>query len=135
MRIYLAARYSRRKELRGVREVLQAMGHVVTSRWLDTDWDRTPEGQSSAAPPEYRAKYAVIDLEDVESADAVVSFTEEPESGGGRGGRHVEHGYAMALKKRIYVVGHRENLFHEHPSTRFHEDVSSLLWDIGHAEL
>lgn len=34
-RIYLAARYSRNAEMRGVRDVLEGLGHKVTSRWID----------------------------------------------------------------------------------------------------
>ena len=125
LKVYLAARYSRRDQLLAVRDELARMGHTVTSRWLDTDWGRRP-GESSAAPPEYRAKHAVIDLEDVRAADVVVSFTEAP-GDGSRGGRHVEFGYALAFNKRMIVVGHRENLFHEHPSVEFFASQEDML--------
>jgi nucleoside 2-deoxyribosyltransferase len=131
MKVYIAGRYSRRDSFRELRDELRRMGHEVTSRWLDTDWPVEERG-SSAAPPEYREKYATLDLEDVEAADMVVSFTEEPRSGG-RGGRHVEYGYALALRRmaftvyrgnppspvRIVVIGQRENLFHHHPFVEF----------------
>src|SRR6185437_10509575 len=32
--VYLAARYSRRQEMLGVRDVLAALGYRVTSRWI-----------------------------------------------------------------------------------------------------
>ena len=32
--VYLAARYSRNDEMRGVRDVLKALGYMVTSRWI-----------------------------------------------------------------------------------------------------
>lgn len=131
MKFYLCARYSRRDELRSVREELQRLGHTVTSRWLDTNWEekeRQDQVHSSAAPPEYREQYAVADLEDVRAADCLIAFTEEPRSGG-RGGRHVEYGAALALGKRIIVVGHRENLFHHHPSVEFH----ASQWDMMRA--
>ena len=35
MKVYLAARYSRNAEMRGVRDVLQGLGYKVTSRWID----------------------------------------------------------------------------------------------------
>ena len=35
MKIYLAAKYSRMEELREYRNQLIALGHTVTSRWLD----------------------------------------------------------------------------------------------------
>jgi nucleoside 2-deoxyribosyltransferase len=123
MKIYLAARYSRRDQMRELAAELRRMGHTVTSRWLETEWANRPD-QSSAAPPEYRAKYACIDLDDVCAAEMVVNFTEAP-GDGSRGGRHVEYGYALALGKRIVVIGFRENLFHEHPAVQFH----ASQWD------
>jgi hypothetical protein len=50
----------------------------------------------------------------------VVSFTEQPRAlNGNRGGRHVEFGLAVALNKRLIVVGYRENLFHWLPQVEF----------------
>ena len=43
MKIYLAARYSRREELCGYRSELEAIGHTVTSRWLNGKPQREPE--------------------------------------------------------------------------------------------
>jgi len=37
LRIYLASRLSRIKELQYYREQLEAKGHTVTSRWLNGD--------------------------------------------------------------------------------------------------
>ena len=34
-KVYLAARYSRNAEMRMVRDVLEGLGHTVTSRWID----------------------------------------------------------------------------------------------------
>lgn len=119
MKVYLCSRYSRRDQMRSVREELQRQGHVVTSRWLDTNWEeKDRSGSSSAAPPAYRQEYAVKDLEDVAAADCLIAFTEEP-GVSGRGGRHVELGFALALGKRVIVVGRRENLFCHHPCVEF----------------
>lgn len=128
MKVYLCGRYSRRDQLRSVREELQELGHVVTSRWLDTSWREKDDSGSAAAPAEYRAEFAVKDLEDVAAADCVIAFTEEPRSGG-RGGRHVEFGAALALGKRLIVVGHRENLFHHHPRVEYF----ASKWDMMRA--
>lgn len=104
MKIYLASRYSRREELKKYRDKLVAAGHEVITRWLDTTWESDPT-QPAAAPPEYREKYAILDLEDVERANCLIAFTEERNGDGGRGGRHVEFGYALALAKYVVVVG------------------------------
>jgi hypothetical protein len=129
MKIYLASRYSRRVQMRDLAEELRRMGHEVATRWLDTEWANRPD-QSSAAPPEYREKYALIDLEDVRAADWVINFTEAP-GDGSRGGRHVEFGLAVAWGKRVIVVGHRENLFHHLPCVEFYEDPTDLLGALG----
>lgn len=128
MKIYLAARYSRRDQLKELAKELERMGHTVTSRWLQTEWVNRPD-QSSAAPPEYRQQYALIDLEDVDDADVVVNFTEAP-GDGSRGGRHVEYGYALAKGKRLIVVGHKENLFHEHPAVQFYASQWDMLREV-----
>lgn len=126
MKIYLCSRYSRRDEMRTVRAELERYGHTITSRWLNTIWEEQDEAGSAAAPPEYRQEYAVKDMEDVCACDCLITFTEQPRSGG-RGGRHVEYGAALALGKRLVVVGFRENLFHEHPQVTFFEDTVGML--------
>lgn len=126
MKVYLCARYSRRDELRAVRERLQASGHTVTSSWLDTQWEHRDDQGSSAAPPEYREEYAVKDYNDVLDADCLVAFTEPPRSGG-RGGRHVEFGIALAAGKILIIVGQPENIFHYHPRVESCADASELL--------
>ncbi len=133
MKIYLAARYSRRDELRVVREELTRLGHTVTSRWLDTGWELAERGDSTAAPPEYREQFAAIDAEDVYDADAMVNFTEPPGPNPGRGGRHVEFGMAYAWGKRMVVIGYRENLFHHVSGVEFYQDSQAMLRVIGQA--
>lgn len=121
--IYLAARYSRREELCGYRQQLEMEGHLVTSRWLNGKHqisDRgTPigdhgeklveEGGDEAA--ELRDMFATEDVSDVRGAKILIAFTEGARSGPSRGGRHVELGMALALQKRVLIVGPRENLF------------------------
>lgn len=127
MRIYLAARYSRRLELVGCRDQLRAAGHTVQSTWLDGNHqiadDGTPIGEAGEALVEgddgstsqraaaLRAKFAGEDFRDVIMCDLLIAFTEPPRSGHSRGGRHVELGIALGRMKRVWVVGPRENLF------------------------
>jgi hypothetical protein len=140
MKIYLAARYSRREELCGYREQLQALGHDVQARWLngghqlsDTgipigengealvegDGDESTNAQAGLRSAELRTKFAIDDWEDVNAAECVISFTEPPRSKANRGGRHVEYGIALANKARVIVVGYRENIFHWLPVVEF----------------
>ena len=53
------------------------------------------------------------DLNDILSCDAVINFTCTPDRGYMTGGRHVEFGFAMAAGLKQFVVGPRENIFHE----------------------
>lgn len=130
MKIYLAARYSRRDELRAVAAALRRLGHTITSRWLDTTWEHGDDKGSSAAPPEYREKHAIEDLVDILLADVFITFTEQPRSGG-RGGRHVEFGAALATSKHLIVVGPRENLFYHHPRVVLYASTQEMLEAFG----
>lgn len=128
-KIYLAARFSRNDEMRGVRDVLQALGYEVTSRWIE---DRGGKyGQGSFTPGqlnsdrEYCAKVAGRDLEDIEAADTMISFTSP--DGGGKGGRHVEFGLALGLGKHLVIVGPRENVFHTMLNIEWYPDWSRLV--------
>lgn len=108
-RVYLAARYSRREELLRYREELQALGMVVTSRWLNGD-HQIPDDVLEEAEA---VRFAREDVEDLYTADCVVSFTEQPRLvSATRGGRHVEFGMAVPMRKLLVVVGPRENVFH-----------------------
>jgi hypothetical protein len=136
MKIYLASRYSRNAEMRNYRDELVAMGHEVTSRWIDLhagsvsfvsaealaiqDKSFTPEQLS--ATPELCSAYAVADWADLDRADTVVSFTC---GSGGKGGRHVEFGIALASAKRVIVVGPREHVFHTLPEVEYFKDWES----------
>lgn len=82
-------------------EALQAMGHEVTSEWING----THQGGDSR-------EYALIDLRDIDAADALVLFSESPAGSRTRGGKHVEFGYALAKGKRIFIVGNHGNVFH-----------------------
>ncbi|MBG6211563.1 nucleoside 2-deoxyribosyltransferase [Labrenzia sp. EL_126] len=124
MKIYLASRYSRAPELREIRRQLQEMGHEVTSRWLDGGHEIKPGGSDQAADDE-RARFAREDWSDMEAADCVVSFTEEPRKTNTRGGRHVEFGGALALGKKCVVIGWQENVFHHMQQVEFHPNWAS----------
>lgn len=119
-KIYLATRYSSNPEMRVVRDMLHSLGFYVTSRWIDLHLDATGDPQLNASftpeflttSPELAEPFAQIDLEDIDAADTVISFTYH--NGGGKGGRHVEFGYALKACKRMIVIGPRENVFHTH---------------------
>lgn len=127
MRWYLAARFGRRDELKQHRELLRSNGHEVNARWLDLETDMT----APTSTEEKRINDAIMDAEDVSKCDGVLSFTEDPDNpnivGRGRGGRHVEFGMALALNKRVVVIGPKENIFHWLPNVEVYEDLETFL--------
>ena len=110
--IYLAARFSQRPECNALAHRLKALGCTITSRWVRPDDDHVlPTGLSRQAEDSERRRFAMEDCEDVRASDWIVSLQGEPRSGG-RGGRHIEFGYALALGKRMVSIGPRETVFH-----------------------
>ena len=129
---YFAARYSRHPEMRAYRDEIEAaLDAKVTSRWIDCHNDElensyTPEQLN--ADPDGCWRHGAHDLEDLEDADVLVSFTGN--GGGGKGGRHIEHGFFLATAgggRRVVIVGPRENIFHCHPGTEAYPDWAAFL--------
>lgn len=102
--IYLAAPWVNREVARVVRDELEAVGHVVTSRWLGV-LDSGPIPSS----PEKCKQEANMDLNDIDLASLFLVLTDERPVGAGH---HVELGYALAKKKHIVVVGPIKSVFH-----------------------
>jgi len=122
MKVYLCAPYARRPEMQGVSEIMEAQGHIVTSRWV---YSKGPIGTFADTAAEYASntdtcgRGALRDFEDIREADTLIAFTDGELA---RGGRHVEFGYAAALGKHLIVVGPRETLFHCLPFVEWLED-------------
>jgi hypothetical protein len=109
-KVYIAARYSRRDEMRSVAQLLMGNGITVTSRWLYEDKPlQTKLGDDT---PGFYRETAHVDIEDVMRADTLLFFSEDPHLGTPRGGRHVEFGFALGQGKRVVVIGGPENIFH-----------------------
>ena len=110
MRIYLAGRYSRRRELQQYGKRLEAAGHRIVSSWVDGHHESRPNVDATATDEE-RGMWADEDLTDIEIADLLILFTEKESIGYSRGGRFGEMGYALGRRKDVIVVGPRENVF------------------------
>jgi nucleoside 2-deoxyribosyltransferase len=124
-KIYLAARYPRRDEMKALATQLRMAGFVTTSRWLHetSALDHT----LNDASPAYFREQAAIDLEDVDRADTMIFFAEDPLVGTPRGGRHVEFGYALAKGKQMVVIGDAENIFHFMPNVMTFPTIQAFL--------
>lgn len=115
MKIYLAGAYATRDALKQVAQRFEVEGHDITSRWLEATHDILPGTVGAALDhdDELVSRRAQEDFEDIGSASALVVFVPGPGVlQGNTGGRHVETGYALALGKRVVVVGVAENIFH-----------------------
>ena len=97
--VYITAPYPCRDRAVEAMNILEGWGCAVTSRWLKQDDELTE-------------KYALEDLADVAAADVLFVINPEGWENSGTGGRHVELGYALALGKRIVLLGARSNIFH-----------------------
>lgn len=114
MKVYLAAKYSRRFELRYVRNAMKTHGIEVTSRWIDNEDGESEKGSASEGSAE---NAALIDLEDIDKADAIIFFGEPAGTAVKGGGRWLELGYALAKgKKCIAVIDGHESVFTHHPN-------------------
>lgn len=116
VKIYIAAKYARREEMEEIALMLMnAHGYDITARWVFGG----EEGFS-------QEEIAIFDLEDVDEADTVISFTERPDMYT-TGGRHVEFGYAIATGKRLVVIGPRENVFHYFPTVEQFDTLNDWI--------
>lgn len=119
MRIYFAARFSRRHECHALGKVLEMRGHTIISRWTLPNSDHVvPVGMSEQAADTERLRFAIEDLEDVEIGQWCISLMEEPRNNS-RGGRLIEHAHAYCMMKfgindmqKITIIGPRETVFH-----------------------
>ena len=125
MKIYLAARYSCKDDMKSVAKELRKAGHIITSNWLkephapDTTMDQCTEGDLRF--------YAEQDMHDIQRANLFVLFSVDPLVPTVRGVRHVETGYALGLGKPLYVVGPKENIFHYLIGVKHFSCVTELI--------
>lgn len=126
-KIYLAARFSRRHECHEIAKLLQAQGHIITSRWVMPDADHViPAGQSEQAADAERRRFAMEDCDDVRECDWMISLMQEPRDNS-RGGRHIEFGMALGLGKRLTIIGPRETVFHHLDEVEHFDTVEAFL--------
>lgn len=104
MKIYIASRYSRRKEMEGYADTLSDLGHEITATWVYGG----EEGLT-------REDIAILDYKDVRRAQAVLSFTEPHGSWNPAGARHTEFGWGYEMGKKCFIVGEKEIVFHHLP--------------------
>jgi nucleoside 2-deoxyribosyltransferase len=111
MKIYIAAQYARKPEIKEYAARLEAIGVKVTSTWTNEHFN--PNMALSEMVESTRRNLARRDRKELEEADTLLFFGEDPNCQPPRGGRHVEFGIAVALGHRILVIEKEpENIFH-----------------------
>jgi nucleoside 2-deoxyribosyltransferase len=138
MRVCLAGPYSEREQLRAYGEELQRIGFTIASTWLQEEHEISPGvlGPAAELSDEQVDEHAMTDLLDIQRCDLLVLFTAPsvglaPEQNTS-GGRHVETGYALALGKRVVVVGEPENVFHRLLSVTVVPDWHEAVLELSH---
>jgi hypothetical protein len=116
MRVYLAARYAWMLKMAEVGDQMKALGFDITSQWIYY----AEEGKT-------REENAVMDLEDVRRADALVCYTFLEGTPIPGGGRHSEFGMAYAWGKKVYIVGPREQIFHWLPGVTQFDTTEQMI--------
>lgn len=123
MKFYLAAPYTQKASMRAARNVLQALGHEVTSRWIDGLGSNPMADSLSDCIQE-----AITDFQDINECDTVAVFSDKPST---TGGRDVEFGYAYGIRKKIVVIGPVRNVFMALPNIMHFEDWNAFLRSLG----
>lgn len=113
MKIYIAAPYEMRQVAVSAMKELEARGDEITSTWLK---QLDEEGEKSARQ----------DLEDIYRADVLLAINPESWRRKGGGGRHAEFGYALALGKKMVLLGVRSHIFHHLREVRMIQNVGEL---------
>jgi nucleoside 2-deoxyribosyltransferase len=129
LRIYTAAAYGRKHEIREYATQAEKCGIKVGAEWLKEP--DSPDSDLSDSIPEKLATYAQQDWWDVGACDIFVFWAENPHKQPPRGGRLTELGFAISLGKKIVVIGEPENIFFYLPGIDiefFHTWESALVY-------
>ncbi len=127
MKIYVAARFGKKEEVRKLYRLLEEYGHVIT-----LDWTLHKPVKPYEKNQETTRQYAIEDIEGVKSCDVFILLSDA-----GGTGMYVELGAAVILnvmfgKPKIYIVGDHlsRSLFYYHPSVNRRKNVQQVLQEI-----
>lgn len=128
MKIYTAAAWGRREEVKQVAAELEKVGVIITSHWLNE-----PVPPAGSKLEKWRRETALVDIEDIKAADMIVRFSDTDEAKNPlvpsaliSGARMFETGFAWALGKPVVVVGGKQNVFDYLPNIIHVKDVKEL---------
>lgn len=107
MKIYIAASFASSERIYEMAEALEEKGYIVTGVWfqphdpIEKLWDSNFGGRIAEA-------MALRDLDAIRRADIFIIDTLDTST---TGGRNCELGYALALEKRIILIGEPTSVF------------------------
>lgn len=124
MKLYLMISWAALEEGKRAARMLEQAGHMVTNHFLRPDYvaPLTPDDE---LPEEETYRRALADLSDLAEADVAVSMNVSGPSTSG--GRHIEFGAALAMNKRIAIIGKPENIFQRMRGVRGFLNVGHLI--------
>lgn len=128
-KVYVAASFEQRTEVKAAYKLLRSAGHSVTADW--TTHKEITSLPSQAEREELTTKYALEDVGGVESAEVFILLLGDRKSTGA----HIELGIALGAKlPYIYIVGDsgsRNQLFYEHPRILKVSNIKTVIEQIA----
>lgn len=130
MKLYIAITWKALNYGKHLARLFEAAGHTVTSHYLAPDFNPRVQIDDLAR------EHAERDIAEIEQADALLLVTggaQDCRKGAPQGldsttgGRHVEFGYAAALKKLLIVLGPPENCFQTFGAVTFTEEPQEVI--------
>ncbi|RLG18521.1 hypothetical protein DRN63_01315 [Nanoarchaeota archaeon] len=126
MKVYIAAPFERKGEVKDLIEELKKIGFEISHDWT------SHESIDPTKQKELARKYSIEDIEGVRNSDVFILLAEDRVSSGAS----VELGAAILSnlefgKPIIYVVSKtRDLMFYFHPSVKLVENVTEVLEDL-----
>lgn len=106
-RVYIASHFAARDEVVKLRMSFHDRGLVVTSSWIDEQFD------ANELPDEEQGRTAARRLAEIEWAHVLIAY--HPTFSRMEYCASAELGYAVAMFKPIVVVGYRPSIYHRLP--------------------
>jgi nucleoside 2-deoxyribosyltransferase len=125
LRVYVAARYARKNEMKMIASAIKEAGAILSTDWFNEAAD--PNIDLDAVSDDHCEAIAERDLNEMRQSDLCISFTEDPKACFKRGGRHNEFGFCLALGIPLWVVGPRETVYHYLPWVEVFDNAQQML--------
>ena len=127
MKIYLAARFGKKEEVRYLYRRFKELGYEIASDWTLHKPIKPYESNHETA-----REYSIEDINAVRNCDVFILMTDEAGTG-----MYVELGVAISSnieqgKPKIYVIGEHtsRSMFYFHPSVNRRKTIDDVLEEI-----